>query len=131
MRSGKTEGTAVFLSNGLFPYRDSTSHGVLTSGCPMATNHSLHQERISGPRAQCSQDPMFPRGCDSPVNTWGLIYEDLHGFPPETWCTLKSRKRPDVQRKSKHISFVHPNQHGIDHTWRSTRLLPLPFKYAN
>ena len=62
------------------------------------------------------------------------MYKDLRGFPTETWRTLKSGKRRTLENiqmyesvrtpESKHISFVHPNQRGIERTcWRTG---PLP-----
>ena len=64
---------------------------------------------------------------------WGLMYKDLRGFCTETWRTLKPKCPPTYKsirmyqcvrtHESKHISFVHPNQRGIERTCRSTRLL--------
>ena len=64
-----------------------------------------------------------------------LPHVQRRGFPTITWCTLKSRKRfmhKNIRmyesvhtHESKHISFVHPNQRGIERTCRSTRLLPV------
>ena len=63
------------------------------------------------------------------------MYKDLGGFPTETWHTLKPRCPPTHKNiwmyetvrthESKHISFVYPNQRGIEHTCRSTGLLPV------
>jgi len=61
------------------------------------------------------------------------MYKDLHGFPTETWHTLKPKYPPTYKnmyqcvrmQESKYISFVHPNQRGIERTCRSTRLLPV------
>ena len=61
-----------------------------------------------------------------------LLYKE---FPTETWRTLKP-KCPLTHKKiriyesvrtheSNHISFVHPNQRGIERTCRSVRLLPV------
>ena len=67
--------------------------------------------------------------------TRGLMYKDMRGFPTETWRTLKPKCPPtykNIRRyqcvrthESKHISFVHPDQRGIERTCRSTRLLPV------
>jgi len=61
---------------------------------------------------------------------WGLMYKDLRGFPTETWRTLKPKCPPTYKNiqmyqcvrthESKHISFIHPNQRGIERTCRST-----------
>ena len=68
------------------------------------------------------------------VQTRGLMYKDLRGFPTETLRTLKPKCPPTYKNirmyqcvhmhESKHISFVHPNQRGIERTC-STRLLPV------
>ena len=65
----------------------------------------------------------------------GLMYKDLHRFPTQTWCTLKPKCPPMHKNirmyesvcthESKHVSFVHPNQHQIERTCRSIRLLPV------
>ena len=69
------------------------------------------------------------------------MYKDLRGFPTETWRTLKPRKRRTYKKiqmyesvrkhESKHISFVHPNQRGIERTLPDSSLSTPPFTYAN
>jgi len=63
------------------------------------------------------------------------MYKDLRGFPTETWHKLKPKSAPTHQNilmyesvstdESKHISFVHPNQRGIERKCWSTRPLPV------
>ena len=72
--------------------------------------------------------------CAIAQKPWGLMYKDLRGFPTETWRTLKPKCPPTYKNirmyqcvrthESKYISFVHPNQRGIERTCQSTRLLP-------
>ena len=69
------------------------------------------------------------------LRTWDVMYKDLHGFPTETWRTLKPKSPPTHKNiwmyesvrthESKHISFVHPNQRGIERTCWSTQHLPV------
>ena len=65
------------------------------------------------------------------VTSWGLMYEDLHGFLTKTLWTQKSYApiNPDVSSLHKHtftqILFVIPNESGIERTCTSTTLRPI------
>ena len=61
------------------------------------------------------------------AETRGLMYKDSCTRKPKCPPTYKNIRMYQCVRthESKHISYVHPNQRGIERTCRSTRLLPV------